>query len=105
MRKLIFITAVTASLAAAPARAQVEAYAGQFMAIGTQGWCPEGWLPADGRILPINYQYQLLFFVLRNTYGGDGRTTFALPNLKDVKLGTEPVTWCVSERGYVPTRP
>ena len=38
------------------------------------------YLPADGRSLPILLN-TLLFTLLSNTYGGDGITTFALPNL------------------------
>ncbi len=40
-----------------------------------------GWLPCDGRTLPIS-QYQALFSLLGTAYGGDGRTTFALPDLR-----------------------
>jgi microcystin-dependent protein len=42
---------------------------------------PRGWAACDGRLLPIN-QYQALFAILGTTYGGDGRTTFALPKLQ-----------------------
>lgn len=42
---------------------------------------PEGWLPCDGRLMPIA-QYQALFSLLETTYGGDNRTTFALPDLR-----------------------
>jgi microcystin-dependent protein len=41
---------------------------------------PGGWLPADGRLLPIN-QFLPLFAVIGTTYGGNGTTDFALPNL------------------------
>jgi len=44
-------------------------------------YCPEGYLPADGRMLNIS-QYQALFAVIGNVYGGDGRATFALPDLR-----------------------
>ena len=40
-------------------------------------------IPADGRLLSIA-QYTALFSLLGTTYGGDGRTTFALPDLRDV---------------------
>lgn len=43
-------------------------------------FAPKGWAPCNGQILPIN-QNQALFALLGTTYGGDGRTTFALPNL------------------------
>jgi microcystin-dependent protein len=42
---------------------------------------PKGWAFCDGQILPIN-QNQALFALLGTTYGGDGQTTFALPNLQ-----------------------
>lgn len=42
---------------------------------------PNGWMSCDGSILNI-YSYQALFSILSNFYGGDGRTTFALPDLR-----------------------
>jgi microcystin-dependent protein len=45
------------------------------------GFPPKGWALCDGQFLPIN-QNQALFSLLGTTYGGDGRSTFALPNLQ-----------------------
>jgi microcystin-dependent protein len=45
------------------------------------GFAPKGWALTNGQLLPIN-QNQALFSLLGTTYGGDGRTTFALPNLQ-----------------------
>lgn len=42
---------------------------------------PRGFAGCDGQILPIN-QNQSLFSLLGTTYGGDGRTSFALPDLR-----------------------
>ena len=42
---------------------------------------PKGWAFANGQFLPIN-QNQALFSLFGTTYGGDGRTTFALPDLR-----------------------
>lgn len=42
---------------------------------------PRGWAQCDGQILPIN-QNQSLYSLLGTTYGGDGRTSFALPDLR-----------------------
>ena len=42
---------------------------------------PQGWAFCDGRLLPIN-QNQALFSLLGTYYGGDGKTTFALPDLR-----------------------
>jgi microcystin-dependent protein len=42
---------------------------------------PRGWLACDGQTLPIS-QNQALFSLLGTTYGGDGRATFRLPDLR-----------------------
>ena len=42
---------------------------------------PKGWAVCNGQFLPIN-QNQALFALLGTTYGGNGQTTFALPNLR-----------------------
>lgn len=44
-------------------------------------FAPKGWALCNGQLLPIN-QNQALFAILGTTYGGDGVTTFALPNLQ-----------------------
>jgi microcystin-dependent protein len=67
-------------------------------------FAPQGWAFCDGQILPIN-QNQSLYSLLGTTYGGDGRTSFGLPDLRSrtpihagqghtlgQKSGTETVT-------------
>ena len=44
-------------------------------------FAPKGWAMCNGQLLPIN-QNQALFSILGTTYGGDGRTTFGLPDLQ-----------------------
>ncbi len=44
-------------------------------------FAPKGWALSNGQLLPIN-QNQALFSLLGTTYGGNGQTTFALPNLQ-----------------------
>ncbi|GLU88311.1 tail fiber protein [Agromyces sp. NBRC 114283] len=44
-------------------------------------FAPKGWLPCDGRILSIQNN-QALYALLGATYGGNGVTTFALPDLR-----------------------
>ncbi len=44
-------------------------------------FAPKGWALCNGQLLPIN-QNQALFSILGTTYGGDGRTNFALPDLQ-----------------------
>jgi Phage Tail Collar Domain len=104
MRKFVFATVLLAgcvAVTAGQAQSQSAGYIGQvIMTAGS--YCPAGWHAADGSLMPIN-QNQALYYVIRNTYGGDGKTTFALPNLKDVKLGNEPFTWCIGVTGIFPT--
>ena len=42
---------------------------------------PKGWMVCNGALLPIN-QWQALFSLLGTTYGGNGQTNFALPDLR-----------------------
>ena len=51
-------------------------------------FAPKGWAMCNGQFLPIN-QNQALFSLLGTTYGGNGQTTFALPNLQ----GRAPNHW------------
>jgi microcystin-dependent protein len=44
-------------------------------------FAPKGWALCNGQLLPIN-QNQALFSILGTTYGGNGTTTFALPDLR-----------------------
>jgi microcystin-dependent protein len=55
-------------------------FIGEIRLVGF-GFAPVGWAPCDGRLLPIS-QYDALFALLGTTYGGDGQTTFALPDLR-----------------------
>jgi microcystin-dependent protein len=61
-------------------------------------FAPKGWALCNGQLLPIN-QNQALFSLLGTTYGGDGRTTFALPDLQS----RVPMSWgaghILGERG------
>jgi len=49
------------------------------------GYPPMGWVPCDGRLLQIA-AYPALFALIGTIYGGDGRTTFGVPNLKQANL-------------------
>jgi len=83
--KRMLATLGTAMLVAAgysaPALAQgQDPFLGQTMLVGFT-FCPRNWIEAAGQLLPIS-QYTALFSLLGTTYGGDGRTTFALPDLR-----------------------
>jgi microcystin-dependent protein len=51
---------------------EIRMFAGSF--------APQGWMTCDGQLLPIS-EYDTLFNLIGTTYGGDGQSTFALPNL------------------------
>ncbi|MGQ1785642.1 MULTISPECIES: phage tail protein [unclassified Saccharicrinis] len=77
MRKLF--TLVTLFVFATCAYAQ-EGYLGEIKMFAGN-FAPRNWALCDGQLLLIN-QNQSLFSILGTTYGGDGRTTFALPDLR-----------------------
>jgi len=52
---------------------EIKLFAGNF--------APAGWMMCDGAILPIS-ENETLFQLIGTTYGGDGESTFALPNLQ-----------------------
>jgi microcystin-dependent protein len=58
----------------------MENFMGQ-LALFPWGIIPEGWAPCQGQLLPIN-QNQQLFSLLGTLFGGDGRVTFGLPDLR-----------------------
>ncbi len=56
-----------------PFLAEIKMFGGNF--------APRGWAFCDGQLLPIN-QNEAVFSLLGTTYGGDGRTTFGLPDMR-----------------------
>jgi microcystin-dependent protein len=58
----------------------MEPFLGEIRLMGF-GITPKGWQPCQGQLLPIN-QNQALFALLGTMYGGNGKTTFALPDLR-----------------------
>ena len=57
-----------------------EPFLGQILMVGFN-FAPRGWAYCNGQLLPIA-QNTALFSLLGTTYGGNGQTTFALPNLQ-----------------------
>ncbi|MFD0860866.1 phage tail protein [Sungkyunkwania multivorans] len=69
----------------------MDPFLGEIIMFGGN-FAPRGWALCDGQLLPIS-QYSALFSILGTTYGGDGRTTFALPDLRGrtpIHAGTGP---------------
>jgi len=58
----------------------MEPFLGEIIMFGGN-FAPRGWALCDGQLLPIA-QNTALFSILGTTYGGDGRTTFGLPELR-----------------------
>ena len=58
---------------AQPYVGEIRLFAGNF--------APAGWMFCDGQLLPI-WEYETLFQLIGTTYGGDGASTFALPDLR-----------------------
>ena len=58
----------------------MEPFLGQIQAFGFN-FAPRGWALCEGQLLPIA-QNTALFSLLGTIYGGDGRTTFGLPDLR-----------------------
>jgi len=65
---------------------EIRMFAGNF--------APAGWAFCDGSLLPIS-EYETLFQVIGTTYGGDGQSTFALPDLR----GRVPVHYGIHSSG------
>jgi microcystin-dependent protein len=63
-----------------PFVAEIKIFAGNF--------APTGWATCDGQLMPIS-QNTALFSLLGTIYGGDGKSTFALPNFQ----GSGPMMW------------
>jgi microcystin-dependent protein len=64
-------------------------------------FAPAGWMFCDGQLLPIS-ENETLFNLIGTTYGGDGQSTFALPNLQSrvpIHMGTglNGVTYVLAE--------
>ena len=77
----------------------METYIGTIM-IFAGNFAPRDWAFCQGQILPIA-QNTALFSILGTTYGGDGRTTFALPKLDSPIAGAH---YIICLNGLYPPR-
>ena len=71
---VLFTYAVDSSMAQEPFVGEIRLFPYNF--------APRGWIRCEGQLLPI-LQYQALFALFGTTFGGDGRTGFQLPNLRE----------------------
>lgn len=74
------IAGIALTGATTPAKAGAEPFIGEIMMVGYT-FCPRSWAEANGQLLPISNN-TALFSLFGTTFGGDGRTTFALPDLR-----------------------
>jgi len=77
----------------------MEPYLGEIV-LFPYNFVPKGWAACNGHVLPINTN-TALFSLLGTTFGGDGRTTFALPNLAGPAPG---VGYYIAMQGIFPSR-
>ncbi len=78
----------------------------RMFSFGSRG-APNGWQACDGSLLPIS-EYDALFALIGTTYGGDGQTTFGVPDLRGrvpVHQGTGPglSTYVIGQRAGTET--
>ncbi|MFZ4475770.1 MAG: phage tail protein [Saprospiraceae bacterium] len=83
---------------AQPYVGEIRMFAGNF--------APAGWLFCEGQLLPIS-EYETLFNLIGTSYGGDGQSTFALPDLRGrlpIHQGTlQGTTYVLAQTGGVET--
>lgn len=73
--------------------AEIRLFAGNF--------APEHWMFCEGQILRLA-QNSAMFVLLGNRFGGDGRSTFALPRIEHPTFGMH---YIICIEGYFPFRP
>ena len=68
-------------------------------------FAPQGWLACDGSLLPI-MENRALYSLLGTTYGGDGKSTFGLPNIPGLQAADDTsLVYCIAIVGVFPARP
>jgi microcystin-dependent protein len=80
----------------------MEPFIGQVTLFGFN-FAPRGWAPCEGQLLSTK-ENTALFSLLGTYFGGDGKTNFALPDLR----GREPTPethYCIALEGIYPSRP
>ena len=85
------VASTLTSLPVSQATAGNDPFIGEIMWVGFN-FCPSGWADADGQLIRVVDNIDL-FSLYGTIYGGDGRTTFALPDLRgrvSVHAGTGP---------------
>ncbi|HCS28290.1 MAG TPA: phage tail protein [Spongiibacteraceae bacterium] len=94
----IILVLMSGALPPPSAQASANPLLGEIMWVGFN-FCPRGWATAEGQLLAISSN-TALFSLLGTTFGGDGRTTFGLPDLRGRSAvgygngpGLTPISW------------
>ena len=82
--------------------AGAEPYLGEI-SIFAGNYAPRGYAFCDGQVLKIA-DNAALFSLLGPTYGGDGKSTFALPDLKEAEKGLQGARYIIAVEGIYPSR-
>jgi microcystin-dependent protein len=80
----------------------VEPILGQIQLFGFP-FAPRGWAFCEGQMMSIA-QNTALFALVGTTYGGDGRQTFALPDLREQEKPLGGARYCIALQGIFPAR-
>jgi microcystin-dependent protein len=80
-----------------------DAFLGEVRAMPF-GFVPTGWAPCQGQLLPVQLN-AALYSLLGSTYGGDGYSNFALPNVPPLQGKNGTLQYCIAVQGDYPQRP
>jgi microcystin-dependent protein len=107
MKKMLSVFALVAAVSGTTDNAKAQAadpYMGQVM-FTAANFCPRGWAPLDGAVLPLA-QNTALFSLLGFNYGGNGTTTFQLPLIVPFRTSNgNTLMACIALQGVFPARP
>lgn len=78
----------------------MEPFIGQIQLFAFN-FVPAGWLLCDGQMLSVSQNIQL-FYLLGTAFGGNGTTTFAVPDLR--KVAPPNTHYCIAVQGIFPQR-
>ena len=80
LSNFVFSTLLFLGITGSASAQAADPFLGQIAVVGFN-FCPTGWAETNGQLISISSN-TALFSLLGTTYGGDGRTTFALPDLR-----------------------
>ena len=107
MRQILSTALIVTMLSIAPIKNSFSLPVGEHLlgeiALFAGNYAPPGFSFCEGQVLNID-KNMILFSVVGTTYGGDGRTTFALPNLKEAEKSLNGARYIIAIDGRYPPR-